>query len=76
MPPAAPKHNPSNTQASGHKPIARTFHAQTSFGVCMECARRAVVAAGGRFDRIIAHGFKTVHNDAIESTVCRHSGFA
>eukprot|EP00974_Lingulodinium_polyedra_P035285 3387946-Lingulodinium_polyedra.AAC.1 len=36
--------------------------------------QRAVAAAGDRFDRIIAHGSKTVQNGAVESTVCRRSG--
>eukprot|EP00974_Lingulodinium_polyedra_P083944 8127448-Lingulodinium_polyedra.AAC.1 len=35
---------------------------------------RAAAAATGRFDHIVARGFKTTHNDAVESTVCRYSG--
>eukprot|EP00974_Lingulodinium_polyedra_P092821 8993281-Lingulodinium_polyedra.AAC.1 len=38
------------------------------------CDSRAAAAADGRFERIIEHMFVTVHNDAVESTVCRYNG--
>eukprot|EP00974_Lingulodinium_polyedra_P058169 5603057-Lingulodinium_polyedra.AAC.1 len=43
----------------------------------MECATRdlrTAVATDGRPDRIIAHRFKTVHNETVESITRRRNG--
>eukprot|EP00974_Lingulodinium_polyedra_P111256 10761342-Lingulodinium_polyedra.AAC.1 len=53
---------------------ARAIHATRCSHEARACDLRTAVVAENRFDRIIAHRFKTVHNDAVESIVRRCNG--
>eukprot|EP00974_Lingulodinium_polyedra_P111115 10746388-Lingulodinium_polyedra.AAC.1 len=55
------------TALKSHAPHTECKH-QTwrSHGVHEACDARTAAAADGRLDRIIAHGFEAMHNDAVE----------
>eukprot|EP00974_Lingulodinium_polyedra_P045216 4336243-Lingulodinium_polyedra.AAC.1 len=59
---------------SSHASRARANKNWCLHGACDACDLQAAAAANGRFDRIFAQRLKTLHKDAVESTVHRRNG--